>query len=138
MVFTKAEYMYEIACKIIRPYTVYSIIRENYEHKDFVQSLWEMWKFIGIFIGEEKKDKESLPDSKAEKEFARHIDEISEGIVQNYLAYIDELYEEVKKGSEKHTDELDECLRCMEELRGIGIIDERALQGLRRLEEAVY
>lgn len=48
MIFTKAEIMYDFAKDVIRQYTIYAIVRENFESKDFNQSMWEIWDAVNI------------------------------------------------------------------------------------------
>ena len=40
--------MYDFAKDVIRQYTIYAIVRENFESKDFNQSMWEIWDAVNI------------------------------------------------------------------------------------------
>lgn len=81
MIFTKAEILYDFAKDVIRQYTIYAIVRENFESKDFNQSMWEIWEAIDILYNTELE----------EKQLRGIIRELSEGIVDRYWKYIDTL-----------------------------------------------
>lgn len=130
MVFTKAEIMYDFAKDVIRQYTIYAIVRENFESKDFNQSMWEIWEAIEILYNTELK----------ENQLKEVIKELSEKIVNRYWEYIDALIQEIMKDyqTQEGRDAVDSCLAKIETMKQMGIVDITALKEIRQLEELVY
>lgn len=128
MIITKAEELYSLAEKIIRPYTIYTIVRENYEHKDFKQGLWEMWNVIGELMDDRLKD----------KGLCEIIDEISDQLVERYWKYIDSLTDRIRQQCSGHEEEIAGCLNRIEEMKKSKLVDERSLEELRKIEEIIY
>lgn len=128
VIITKDKILYTLADKIIRPYTMYVIIRENYEHKEFKQGLWELWYTIGSFMN----------SGLEEEKISKAIEEVAETVAQEYWTYIDSLICEINKYKKDDNEVADQCLIKLEKMKQQGIIDECALEELRRMEEAVY
>lgn len=130
MVFTKAEILYDFAKDVVRQYTIYAIVRENFESKDFNQSMWEMWEAIDILYSAELK----------ERQLKEIIKELSEKIVNRYWEYIDALIQNIMKDyqTQEGKDAVDSCLAKIETMKRMGIVDITALKEIRQLEELVY
>ena len=130
MVFTKAEILCDFAVKVIRQYTIYAIARENYESKDFDQSMWEIWNVIDLLYNA-KLEEEKLEEI---------IKELSDGIVYRYWKYIDQLVQDILKKcrTQEERDAVNICLKRIYEMRKMKIIDIAALKEIRKLEEIIY
>lgn len=128
MVVTKAKTLYYLADKIIRPYTMYVIVRENFEHKDFKQGLWEMWETVGKILEVELDDEKKL----------MAIDEISSEIGKTYWRYIDGVLCEIKSKKTNQDIDISVYENRINDMKVCGVIDERALVELRLIEENLY
>lgn len=128
MIITKAKTLHCLADKIIRPYTMYIIVRENFEHKDFKQGLWEMWRTIGKIFDAGLDDEKVL----------KMIDIVSTKITDEYWKYVDELLCEIQKKQGSQANDIGVNLQRIENMKKRNNIDERALEELRLIEESVY
>lgn len=128
MIVTKAKTLYCLADKIIRPYTMYVIVRENFEHKDFKQGMWEMWGTIGTILDAGLDDEKTL----------KMIDIISSKIIEEYWQYVDRVLFEIQNKKTSQESDIDVNLRKIESMKRRNTIDERALIELRLIEESVY
>lgn len=128
MIITEAKTLCCLADKIIRPYTMYIIVRENFEHKNFKQGLWEMWGTIGKILDAGLEDEKML----------KMIDIVSNQISEEYWKYIDELLNEIKNRYCNQEKDISVNLKRIETMKRNKIVDERALEELRLIEESVY
>jgi len=130
VIFTKAEIMYDFAKDVIRQYTIYAIVRENFESKDFNQSMWEIWDAVNILY---KADLE-------ESRLREMIRKLSEEIVNKYWEYIDALIQAIQDNcqEQKAREAVDCCQKKIEMMKQMEIVDVAALKEIRQLEEQVY
>lgn len=130
MIFTKAEIMYDFAKDVIRQYTIYAIVRENFESKDFNQSMWEIWDAIKILYNAELE----------EEQLKKIIGELSRQIVDKYWQYIDTLLQAIYNNcrEQKEKEAVANCREKIEVMKQMEIVDIAALKEIRRLEELVY
>lgn len=128
VIITKAKTLHCLADKIIRPYTMYVIVRENFEHKDFKQGLWEMWGTIGTILDAGLDDEKTL----------KMIDIVSSKITDEYWQYVDRLLCEIQNKQTGQEIDISVNLHRIESMKRRNIIDERALMELRLIEESVY
>lgn len=130
MIYTKAEILCDFATKVIRQYTIYAIARENFESKDFDQSMWEIWKVIDKLYNTEFE----------EKDLEEMIEALSDGIVDRYWKYIDTLLQDIRKScrTQEEKDAIDSCAKRIDEMKRMKIIDIEALKQIRKLEEIIY
>lgn len=130
MIFTKAEIMYDFAKDVIRQYTIYAIVRENFESKDFNQSMWEIWDAIKILYNAELE----------EEQLKKIIGELSRQIVDRYWQYIDTLLQAIYNNcrEQKEREAFAGCREKIEVMKQMEIVDIAALKEIRRLEELVY
>lgn len=130
MIFTKAEIMYDFAKDVIRQYTIYAIVRENFESKDFNQSMWEIWDAVNILY---KADLE-------ESRLREIIRKLSEEIVNKYWEYIDALIQAIQDNcqEQKAREAVGCCQKKIEMMKQMEIVDVAALKEIRQLEEQVY
>lgn len=130
MIFTKAEIMYDFAKDVIRQYTIYVIVRENFESKDFNQSMWEIWDAIKILYNVELE----------EEQLKKIIGELSRQIVDKYWQYIDTLLQAIYNNcrEQKEKEAVANCREKIETMKQMEIVDIVALKEIRQLEELVY
>lgn len=130
MIFTEAEILCDFAAKVIRQYTIYAIARENFESKDFDQSMWEIWKVI-----------DELYKTKLEKEkLEKIIVELSDRIIDRYWKYIDTLVQDILKSErvQEKREAVNICCKRIDEMKKLKMIDIAALKEIRKLEEIIY
>ena len=126
--FTKADIFNYFVDKVVRPYAIYCIVRENYEHKNFTQGLWEIWQTIGYLF--------FICDKLSEEAQWRAIDDVSDRIVVQYWDYIESLVHEICQENIGH-EAVENYLNKFKELKIMGHIDQSALEALRKLEESI-
>lgn len=130
MIFTKAEIMYDFAKDVVRQYTIYAIVRENFESKDFNQSMWEIWDSINILYSAQL-------DERRQKEMIRAL---SREIVDKYWQYIDTLLQGIQENcrGQQEREAVNSCREKIENMKRMEIVDVAALKEIRQLEELIY